>query len=39
MSRSINQKETEELFKICKNYGVFFYDVQIEIVDHIGIVY
>lgn len=36
MTRTLNQKETEELFKVCKNYGVFFYDVQIEIVDHLA---
>lgn len=36
MTRTLNQKETEELFKVCKNYGVFFYDVQIEVVDHLA---
>ncbi len=36
MNRTINQKETEKLFEVCKNYGVIFYDVQIEIVDHLA---
>ena len=36
MNRTVTQEETEELFKVCENYGVFFYDVQIEIVDHLA---
>lgn len=36
MNRTVTQQETDELFKACKNYGVFFYDVQIEIVDHLA---
>ena len=36
MNRTITPQETEELFKVCKNYGVYFYDVQIELVDHLA---
>lgn len=36
MNRTVTQEETTELFKVCENYGVFFYDVQIEIVDHLA---
>ncbi len=36
MNRTITPKETKELFKLCDKYGVFFYDVQIELVDHLA---
>ena len=36
MNRIISQKETEELFNVCENYGVIYYDVQIELVDHLA---
>ena len=37
MRRTVTQKETEELFNLCEKYGVVFYDVQIEIVDHLAL--
>ena len=37
MRRTVTQKETEELFNLCEKYGVIFYDVQIEIVDHLAL--
>lgn len=37
MNRTLTQKETEELFNLCEKYGVIFYDVQIEIVDHLAL--
>jgi hypothetical protein len=36
MYRTITPEETEELFNLCEKYGVFFYDVQIELVDHMA---
>jgi len=36
MTRIVSKKETEELFNVCKNYGVVYYDVQIELVDHLA---
>lgn len=36
MNRTITQQETKALFEVCENYGVIFYDVQIEIVDHLA---
>jgi hypothetical protein len=36
MNRIITPEETEELFSLCEKYGVFFYDVQIELVDHLA---
>lgn len=36
MNRIISHKETEELFNVCQNYGVVYYDVQIELVDHLA---
>lgn len=36
MIRTLTQKETEELFNLCEKYGVVFYDVQIEVVDHLA---
>jgi len=36
MNRTITPEETEELFKLCEKYGAFFYDVQIELVDHLA---
>jgi len=36
MNRKITQKENEQLFKFCKNRYIFYYDVQIELVDHLA---
>jgi hypothetical protein len=36
MYRTITPEETEKLFNLCEKYGVFFYDVQIELVDHLA---
>jgi len=36
MNRTITPEESEELFNVCESYGVFFYDVQIELVDHLA---
>ena len=36
MSRTVTPEETEELFKVCKNNAVEYYDVQIELVDHLA---
>lgn len=36
MYRTITPEETEKLFNLCEKYGVFFYDVQIEMVDHLA---
>lgn len=36
MKRTVTEKETEELFNFCEKNGVVFYDVQIEVVDHLA---
>ncbi|QGY44821.1 hypothetical protein GM418_14435 [Maribellus comscasis] len=36
MCRTTTPKESEELFKICKNNTIEYYDVQIEFVDHLA---
>lgn len=36
MSPQLTQKQTDELFKVCKNNAVYHYDVQMEMVDHLA---
>jgi hypothetical protein len=36
MSRTITTEETKKLFEFCRNHFVNYYDVQIELVDHLA---
>ena len=36
MSRTITAEETKKLFEFCRNHFVNYYDVQIELVDHLA---
>jgi hypothetical protein len=36
MSRKINLEETEKLFTFCRRHFVYHYDLQVELVDHLG---
>ncbi len=36
MSRTISPEETEKLFKFCKDHYIEYYDLQLELVDHLA---
>ncbi len=36
MSRKITKEENEKLFEFCKRHYVYYYDLQIELVDHLA---
>jgi len=36
MNRTITTEETEKLFEFCRQHFVYHYDLQVELVDHLG---
>jgi hypothetical protein len=36
MNRTITPEETEKLFAFCRQHFVYHYDLQVELVDHLG---